>query len=645
MAYNNRYGNYNDIIDNVLQKYKGSSFRDENLILVMKKRFFALICYAVFWLLFFIFARLFFISVQFHNTFQNGFGELLGTFWHGSALDISTTGYYLLLPGLFAIPGIYFAGNWYRLILKGYTYLLIVFSSIIVVSDASLYSYWGFRMDYTPMLYLRTPGEAMASVTSTKLILLSVTILSISAFFIFIYNRLIDRLFRGFERIRFWLAAIPVFLILWGALIVPIRGGFGVAPINAGSVYFSKKMFLNHAAINAIWNVGTSAFTQKPVKNPYEFGDLASAVAIVDSLTVKKGLSEKVLNFSRPNIIIFVIESFSGYLIGPLGGDSLVTPDFNRYIKEGILFSNFYASGTRTDKAIPAILDGYPAQPAQSIIKEPKKSQSLPSLVKILIEHGYNSSFWYGGEINFANFNSFVIGSGFNTIITKNNFDPVNYNSKWGVHDHVLLNALKDSMKTVKEPFLNVVLTLSSHEPFEVPMEPVFKGNDNMTRYKNSIYYTDKSLGSFLDWAKKSDWWKNTLVIMVADHGARISSDMLNYSQVIFKIPMLWIGGALSKKGIRIEKLGTQTDIPITLLNQLSISGNFPFAKDLLSTESKSFAFYTFNEGFGFITDSSSVAYDHKSKKLVSKEGINPETAERDGKAFLQVLFNDYLKR
>jgi phosphoglycerol transferase MdoB-like AlkP superfamily enzyme len=294
---------------------------------------------------------------------------------------------------------------------------------------------------------------------------------------------------------------------------------------------------------------------------------------------------------------------------------------------------------------MPAILNGYPAQPAQSIIKEPKKSQSLPSLVKIFIEQGYNSSFWYGGEINFANFNSFVIGSGFRDIITKNNFDAENYNSKWGVHDHVLFNTLEDSMKITKEPFFKVVLTLSSHEPFDIPEAPVFEGGDNLTKYKNSIHYADKSLGAFLDWAKGTDWWKNTLVILVADHCCRISTDMPVYSREIFKIPMLWIGGALSKKGIRIKKLGSQVDIPVTLINQLGLKGSFPFGKDLLSDESKSFAFYTFNEGFAFITDSSAVIYDHKLKKPVIKEGIDPDFAEKNGKAYLQVLFNDYLKR
>jgi phosphoglycerol transferase MdoB-like AlkP superfamily enzyme len=583
--------------------------------------------------------------MQYHSSFQNSIGDLLGTFWHGAKLDISTIGYYLIIPLLLVIPGVYFNGNWFRIFMRWYTFFLIVFSSIIIVSDANLYSYWGFRMDFTPMLYLKTPEEAMASVSTLKIILFLFTIALIASLSFYTYKRLIDRLFNEFNRIRHIVPGILFFVFLCCSLILPIRGGFGVAPINAGAVYFSDKMFLNHTAINAVWNVGYSGFGQRPVKNPYEFGDLSVATGIVDSLTVKKGITEKVLNTSKPDIMIIVLESFSGYLIGQLGGDSLVTPNINRYAKEGILFSEFYASGTRTDKAIPAILDGYPAQPAQSIIKEPKKSQSLPSLVKILIENGYYSSFWYGGEINFANFNSFVIGSGFHDIITKRNFDPVNYNSKWGVHDHILFQTLKDSMKSIKEPFIKVVLTLSSHEPFDVPMEPVFKGSDDMTKYKNSIYYTDKTLGSFLDWAKGTDWWKNALIIMVADHCARIYSDMPNYKQNVFKIPMLWVGGALSKTGLRVRKLGSQVDIPTTVLDQLGIKGSFPFGKDLFSDQSKSFAFYTYNEGFGFITDSSAVSLDLKSKTLVLSEGKDPASAEKKGKAYLQVLFNDYLKR
>ena len=611
----------------------------------MKRRLAALVYYIFFWLLFFFTARLFFILMQYNSSSHNSVGELLSTFRYGIKLDISTIGYYLIIPLLVMIPGVYFNGNWYRIFIRWYSRVCIIFSSVIIVADANLYSYWGFRMDFTPVLYLKTPEEAMASVSTLKIILFLITTGLLATFFIYLYNKLIDGLFSNFDRIRYLLPGILFLMILWGALLIPIRGGFGVAPINAGAVYFSEKMFLNHTAINAVWNVGSSAFAQNPVKNPYEFGDISAATSLVDSLTVKGGIPEKVLNTTRPDIMIIVLESFSGYLIGPLGGDSLVTPNFNRYAREGILFSEFYASGTRTDKAMPAILDGYPAQPAQSIIKEPKKSQSLPSLVKILVENGYHSSFWYGGEINFANFNSFVIGSGFHDIITRNNFDPANYNSKWGVHDHILFQTLKDSMKSVKEPFFKVVLTLSSHEPFDVPMKPVFGGSDNMAKYKNSIFYTDKTLGSFIDWAKETDWWKNTLIVMVADHAARVYSDMPNYKQNVFKIPMIWIGGAVQGKGLRINKLGSQVDIPATLLDQMDIKGSFPFGKDLLSHRSKSFAFYTYNEGFGFITDSSAVGFDLKSRIPVLSEGKNPEVAEKNGKAYLQVLFNDYIKR
>jgi hypothetical protein len=108
---------------------------------------------------------------------------------------------------------------------------------------------------------------------------------------------------------------------------------------------------------------------------------------------------------------------------------------------------------------------------------------------------------------------------------------------------------------------------------------------------------------------------------------------------------MLWIGGAVSKGGSRVEKQGSQSDIPPTLFGQLGLPETFPFGKDLLSDESASFAFYAFNEGFGFITDSSSVAYDHKLKKHVFWEGKDPDNALQSGKSFLQVLFNDYLKR
>jgi phosphoglycerol transferase MdoB-like AlkP superfamily enzyme len=616
-----------------------------NSTIQMKKRALAFIFYTIFWLVFFAFARLFFIAVQYKEAIQHDAATLAETFLHGIKLDISATGYFLILPVLLSIPGIWFNRNWFRYFVRYYTFILIFFSSVIMVSDASLYTYWGFRMDYTPFLYLKTPREAMASAGFIQAVIVILEIIIITSLFIYLYRKLIDKFFSDFVRVRKWLPAMFLVLILLASLLIPIRGGFGIAPINSGTVYFNEKMFPNHVAVNAIWNVGKSLSSRKPLTNPYEFGDSATAKTMVEALNIKNDSPRKVLNNERPNIIIIILESFGNSLIGPLGGDESVTPNINRYVEEGILFTNFYASGNRTDKALPAILSGYPAQPVVSIIKEPKKTQSLPGIVKMLIDRGYYSSFWYGGEINFANFNSFVISSGFRNIITMDNFNPSDYNSKWGVHDHILFKALEDSMKTVVEPFINVILTLSSHEPFEVPMEPVFEGKDDLTKFKNSVYYTDSVVGSFLDRAKNTSWWKNSLVILVSDHCRRNSVEEPVFSEEIFRIPMLWLGGALKEKGFRVDKYGSQADLPLTILNQLDIESSFPFGKDLLAKGSGSYAFYVFNEGFAFLTDSSKYIYDHKFGDAVIRDGKNPEVAEKNGKAYLQVVFDDYLNR
>jgi phosphoglycerol transferase MdoB-like AlkP superfamily enzyme len=601
--------------------------------------------YALFWMFFFFAARLFFIFAQYRQAASYDPGLLTQTFYYGTKLDISATAYLFLIPVLAAIPSLFIKRVWYGNFLRFYTGFFIVIAAVIVAVDAVLYRYWGFRMDYTPFIYLKTPGDAAASASTTELIIIPLMILLLSALFIYLYNKYLNRFFEDHGKVRHPVPSALFTLVLLAALIIPIRGGFGVAPVNAGSVYFSEKPFVNHAAINVFWNVGHSAFVGKASVNPYNYGNIDSSRMLVGELLSGNDEPVKVLNNERPNILIIVMESFGDSMIGTLGGDSLTTPFFNSLSREGILFENLYASGPRTDKAMPAILNGYPAQPATSIIKEPEKTQSLPGIVKIFADSGYSTSFWYGGDIDFANFNSFILNSGFREVITKDNFSPAHYNSKWGVHDNVLLEALADSMKNESGPFFRVVLTLSSHEPFEIPIDPVFKGDDDLTAFKNSIWYADRSIGNFIKAARQMPWWKNTLVILVGDHCRRNGADEPAYSEQIFRIPMLWTGGAVAPKGLRISKYASQTDIPSTLMHQLGIRTTFQFGKDLFSESSKSFAFYTFNEGFGFITDTSACIYDHKMKAPVVERGNGSRKAEAYGKALLQVLYDDYLKR
>jgi phosphoglycerol transferase MdoB-like AlkP superfamily enzyme len=611
----------------------------------MKKKAIGLLAYIIFWYLFFIAARIIFLLTQFGETSGYSLRIILETFTRGFKMDLSAVCYIIVLPLLLMTGSLFIRGSWYKIILKIYSSIFIVFSSALLIGDAITYSYWGFRLEYFIIDYLKTPGEAAASANNLQIAIFAVSLFALSAVCIYLLNRLINRFNSGTEKTRYpllWTLILLVFIVL---LIIPMRGGLGVTTINPGSVYFSPSLFPNHAATNLFWNFGYSTAHRNPTKNPYNYCELSRAKDDTRFLTSDSGPANKVLNTTRPNILLFILESFGSYVVNSGIGDSVVTPRFREFISEGIYFTNIYASGSRTDKALPAILCGYPNLPTIQVIRTPKKTQSMPGIFKLLDSAGYKTSFWYGGDINFSNYYSLISTTGFRQTVTKDDFDPEYCNSKWGVHDDVLMKRLFDSLTVAKQPFGYGVLTLSSHEPFEVPMEPLFSGKDPVNMFKNSAHYTDKSLGEFIDRAKQTEWWKNTLVIIIADHCRKNYDSIPVYAEDIFRIPMLWIGGALEKKNLTVEKFGNQFDLPLTIARQLNYERSFPFSKDLLSGGSKSFAFYTYNEGFAFITDSAAAFYDAKLKASVHTKGQNSALAEKYGKSFLQVLFDDYLKR
>jgi len=595
-------------------------------------------------MIFFFFARIIFLALQYKELIQYSPAEIFQTYLHGFKMDISVTAYILMIPLLLAVFWFITGGKWYVKFLRIYSAFLIIFFTLLVLGDAVVYSYWGYRVDFSVTAYLTDPKDALASASTLQL---TAGIIA-SAILIYLelkaFRWLTENFYSFIPERKFAILKALLVIILTGFMIVPIRGGFGVAPINAGSVYFSEHLFLNHAALNEVWHFGHSTAYLKPLRNPYEFTSKEEALENFNNLMRDEGKTKILLNTQRPNILLIILESFGSEIISAREGGQSVAPRFNEFIPEGVYFSNFYAAGSRTDKAVPAILSGYPNLPTFQIIREPKKTQSMPGIFKMLDSAGYKTSFWYGGNIDFANLNSFITTIGFNAKVTIDDFERKYRNSKWGVHDHIVFERLYDSLLEVKEPFAYTLLTLSSHEPFEVPMKPVFKGTDILSRFKNSIYYTDKSLGEFIDKAKNTEWWKRTLVIIMADHCRRNSETIPAYSETIFKIPMLWMGGAVAVRDTVISKPCSQFDLAATLSSQINFPDVFPFSKNILSDGIKEFAFYTYNEGFAFITDSSKIIFDIKLNAPVEKSG-KPETAEKYGKSFLQVLFDDYLSR
>ncbi len=597
---------------------------------------------ALFWLLFFSVSRILFFIYLYTQTSSLTGKEILMPMVLGLRMDAAMTGYWMLLPGLIFITSAFISVRWVYFLQGFISSMLLFISTLLVVADVELYKHWGFRINATPLMYLES--EAASSVNLSTLVLLIALFVFLLIAFLFLYWKKLAPQLLTFQKLP--IKCSPAWLVITAALIIPIRSSFSVAPLNTGVVYFHKtKAFPNHAGINPVWNFFKDVTRKDNLQYNTNFHRPANLDEQFASLITTEGATTKFISVEKPNVLLIILEGFTSKIIAPLGGLENITPALNELVKEGILFENFYSSGDRTDKGIVSILSGYPAQPRSSIIKFPNKTQRLPYLPKVLEKSGYHSSFVYGGDIGFANMESYVTQAGFSHITEIDDFDSELDDSKWGVADHYVFDRLLEECDTASNPFFKVMLSLSSHEPFEVPMETVIKGNDEGSLFLNACFYTDKSLGEFIREAKQKPWWNNTLVIITADHGHRFPNPNELKEKERFKIPMLWLGGALNQSGIRIHAFAGHTDIANTLLNQVGVgrSPDFSFSKNILADTVNSFAMYVFSNGYGYVSPNSENIFDFDLNNYLKREGNENELPL--GKAYMQKLFDDYNKK
>ena len=587
---------------------------------------------------FFTASRLLFMTYQWQLTNSLSISDMVVPNLLGLRMDAAMAGYWLLIPGIGLVLSFYWntIPSW---MISIAFYLSSLASVSIVVADLELYHHWGFRMDTTPLLY--TGSEGLGSVSASRITILISLFLVLSLSLHLGYKKIIS------PQLKFEKGTIKqslLMLVCVALLIVPIRSSFRVAPLNTGVVYFHKtNPYPNHAGINVVWNFLKSVVSDNAFRYPTNLIDKPLADETFNQMMSSPGPTPMVINQSRPNIVLIILEGFTAKVIEPLGGLRGVTPNLNQFCSEGILFDDFYASGDRTDKGIISILSGYPAQPKTSIIKYPNKTQSLPSLPKILSQHGYKTSFVYGGDIGFANMESYLTIAGFSHITEDDDFELSLNTSKWGVHDEFVFNRLLSEVDTAKAPFFKTMLSLSSHEPFDVP-SGVPEKKDEESLFLNSCTYTDNCLGQFIKQAKQKDWWDKTLIIITADHGHRSPGKSPNHVPERFKIPMLWLGGVVDSVR-QIHKTGNQTDLANTLLSQLSLSSNeFIFSKNLLSENVTPFSVYTFNNGYGYLSPNSNFSYDFDLKNYLHVSGATEPDFQK-AKSYLQQLFKDYNKR
>lgn len=573
--------------------------------------------------------------------------DYLQVILHGVLLDCTISGYLTVIPLLCVLVSIWLPGTVYKKILKGYFLIIAILVAAIYAVDVALYGYWGFRLDATLFFYLQSPKDAMASVPLKTFALQLVMFAAYAWVIYWLFKRLIIPLFPSTPVHRRLGGTIGI-LLVGGILFIPIRGGITTSTANVGMVYFSKNQFLNHAAINPTFSLIASMSKQQDFAAQFNFFPeeerqerYATLTQYNDSLT-NNAEKIKLLTTDRPNILIILLESFTANAIEAVGGEAGITPNLNKLSKEGITFTNMYANSFRTDRGLVAVLNGYLAQPTTSIMKYPAKSQTLPSIAKSLGEQGYTADMLYGGDINFTNMQSYFFGSGYSKITADRDFPLSSRLSKWGANDDITFSHLYESIRErdEKTPWLSTFLTLSSHEPFEVPFHHL------EDPYLNSVAFTDSCIGSFVDKLKELPAWKNTLIVLISDHGYRYPSPMLDYEPRRFHIPMIWLGGAVKEPAI-IDIYANQTDLAATLLSQLNLPHDqFTFSRDILDAGYPKYSFYTFSNGFGFIDSTGVSVYDNESNRpLLEEPSTDSQTRLDKGKVLLQTLYDDLGKR
>lgn len=604
----------------------------------MKKRIAYISLYFFTVLLIFILQKPLFML--YNGSIEKGFGfaDYMQVMVHGASLDAATAGYLTAFPFLLVLISIWFRKFPLKKILYGYYILAAALISIIFVVDMALYTFWGFKLDASVFLYIDSPKEALASVSVGFILLRVLAILLLIALNSWVLLKITPSVLTATRK---RIAGTAGMLLLGGVLFIIIRGGVTESTSNIGQVYFSNEPFLNHSAVNPDFSLLSSMGKSQDFASEFNFFDEEKRAALFDGLypTTDGDSIIQVLNTKRPNILIILMEGFGGAFVEPLGGLPDVTPHFNRLSKEGVFFTNCYANSFRTDRGTVCTFSGYLGLPTASVMKIPAKSRTLPAIAEGLSKAGYKTDFLYGGDINFTNMKSYLLSTGYQRLTANTDFSLAEQTSNaWGVNDDITFEYLYNQLRNRKEegPWHTAFLSLSSHEPFEVPYHRL------EDKIPNAFAYTDECLGKFVDRLKQTPAWKDLLVICLPDHGFYYPREGSNAMPRFYHIPLLWLGGAV-KQPMQVDKIMNQTDLAATLLGQLGFEHTaFTFSRNVLGSDYKyPFAFYSFNNGFSFRDSTGVTVFDNNSGSILFDEPEADESRLDKGKAILQTVYDD----
>lgn len=626
-------------------------------MIVVAKRLLALV---LFWLMVFLIGRIAFFCciVPFLNDVP--ISLVFQSLYKGLRLDLSAVAYLVLLPFVFLVLHYFTQKKIFNRLFNILNIGFLVIYILTAVGEACLYREWKSKLSVQALLHFMHPAEVFKTSSTGLTVLFFGLSFLLSWFFIKIYFRYISS-FQvneisvgsfGVKLFKFFISFIVGLIVIF----LGIRGGWQQIPIQSSDAFFSIQPITNDAATNPFWNLAYNLidYENRFKTNPFnDFSNKEAKERVAALYQVEKDSTEIFLNNPKPNIVFIILESWTAHEIKSFGGDDFA-PFMDSLSKEGIRFSQFYPAGYVSDQGIPAVLSSYPTVSRISVINQSSKSATLPCINQDLKPLGYQSGFLFGGDLNYGNIKSYVFNKKFDIIREEKDFPSKYRRGKLGIQDGDMQEEYLQYLNQAKQPFVYAWFTLSSHMPYDFPGEKKPLVNHKENDYVNSIAYADNALRQFFNAAKKQDWYKNTLFVLVADHSHGDQKDYSVYDSEFHRIPMVFFGDVIkeSYRGKNVSKVFSQLDIVKTLLNQMNekhAAKQYVWGKDMFNPYSRQVAYYCSFAGGGVVTDKGKLGFQHGLKTPVinsfDKDAIMTDSLMKIGKAFQQEVFEDYRLR
>ena len=608
--------------------------------------------FIVFWLILFLVNRIVFALFFLEEIGRASIVEILTILPKSIPLDISFISYLLVpIALLLWISSFFKKQEFIPKVIYGLVAFFILLTGVIAGGEVALYSEWQTKLNFTALSHFVNPSEVFKTASSVH-VFTNVIFVFISLVFIRIYKKKVQvelPIIKAKNSLKKFALSIIVLPFLLGVLLLGIRGGFQPIPVNLSDAYFSNKIILNDIAVNPNWNILQSILKSKSSfeGNPYEKYSPEEAALFMETLNAnKKDTTTFILNAKQPNIVFILLESWSADNVESLGGLDGITPNFKALEQEGLSFTDFYSNGWTSDQGMSSIFSSFPVFPYVAIINQADKARKLPCLNKSLAN--YHSSFFFGGQLTYGNIKGYLLSQGFDIVKDENDYQDLP-SGALGVHDEYMFTQFKEELKQFPEPFMSTLFTISSHSPFDFPAEHKLSFNSREDKYVNSVAYTDKCLGKFMESVKQEDWYANTLFVIVADHSHSSPIKRRVAQKERYKIPMLWMGEVLSEqyKGKQHHKMGSHIDISPSILAQLNLNNKaYHFGNDLFNSTTEIVVPYAFHKGYGLIRPEANYAFSESYNKVFESravDSIQKAKIKKETELYFQAAFKEYM--